>query len=212
MRLQKQGRPGNAARGSVRSRIAAEATSRTLRPLTTFIPANRYGVRFSRHLVAGSLALFGPALGGSRVVRVARPVTTGPTPRGEWVRGPGAEREDGVVLYVHGSAYTICSARTHRGITTRLSAKTGLPVFACDYRLAPSHRFPAAADDVRAAYVWLLNEGHEPDRIVLAGDSAGGVRPSRISSSARSTARWPPAESPASTIRSGSWPSLSSQT
>lgn len=174
MRLQKQGRPGSAARGSVRSRIAAEATSRTLRPLTTFIPANRYGVRFSRHLVAGSLALFGPPLCGSQVVRVARPITTGPTPRGEWVRGPGATREDGVVLYVHGSAYTICSARTHRGITTRLSAKTGLPVFACDYRLAPSHRFPAAADDVRAAYEWLIGEGHEPDRIVLAGDSAGG--------------------------------------
>ena len=100
-------------------------------------------------------------------------MSSGPSPRGEWVRGPGAEREDGVVLYVHGSAYTICSARTHRGITTRLSAKTGLPVFACDYRLAPNHRFPAAADDVRAAYDWLINEGHDPERIVLAGDSAG---------------------------------------
>ncbi len=161
-------------RGSVRSRLAAEATARTLRPVTALIPANRHGVRFARHLVAGSLAVFGPALAGSRVVRVARPVTAGPNPRGEWVRGPGAEREDGVILYVHGSAYAICSARTHRGITTRLSARTGLPVFACDYRLAPSHRFPAAADDVRAAYDWLIGEGHDPARIVLAGDSAGG--------------------------------------
>ena len=178
MRLQIKSLPGNVTRGpvrgSLRSRIAAEATSRTLRPMTAVVPANRYGVRFARHLVAGSLAVFGPPLGGSQVVRVERPVTTGPTPRGEWVRGPGAERDDGVVLYVHGSAYTICSSRTHRGITTRLSAKTGLPVFACDYRLAPSHRFPAAADDVRAAYEWLLGEGHDPARIVLAGDSAGG--------------------------------------
>lgn len=174
MRLQNDRGSGKAPRGSVRSRIAAEATSRTLRPLTAVVPANRYGVRFARHLVAGGLAVFGPGLCGSDVVRVSRPTTTGPTPRGEWVRGPGADREDGVVLYVHGSAYTICSARTHRGITTRLSAKTGLPVFACDYRLAPSHRFPAAADDVRAAYEWLMGEGHDPARVVVAGDSAGG--------------------------------------
>lgn len=170
MRRQNQ-RP---ARGSLRSRIAAEATSRTLRPLTAFVPANPRGVRFARHLVAGSLAVFGPGLPGSRVVRVLRPAGNGPTPRGEWVRGPGAEREDAVILYIHGSAYTICSARTHRGITTRLSQRTGLPVFSCDYRLAPRHQFPAAADDVRAAYDWLIGEGHDPSRIVLAGDSAGG--------------------------------------
>ena len=90
------------------------------------------------------------------------------------MRGPGAAREDGVILYIHGSAYTICSARTHRGITTRLSSKTGLPVFACDYRLAPSHQFPAASDDVRAAYEWLMGEGHDPAHIVVVGDSAGG--------------------------------------
>jgi len=94
--------------------------------------------------------------------------------RGEWVRAHGARREDAVLLYVHGSAYALCSSRTHRGITTRLSARTGLPVFACDYRLAPNHAFPCAADDVRAAYDWLIAEGHDPSRIVIAGDSAGG--------------------------------------
>ncbi|MDQ6526956.1 alpha/beta hydrolase [Nocardioides sp. LHD-245] len=174
MRLQNSGTMRASARGSVRSRAAAAVTARTLRPLTAAIPLNRAGIRFSRHLVAGSLAAFGPPLRGSRVVRVARPAASGPTVRGEWVRAPGAERDDAVVLYIHGSAFTICSARTHRGLTTRLSARTGLPVFACDYRLAPSHRFPSAADDVRAAYDWLLGEGHDPARIVLAGDSAGG--------------------------------------
>ncbi|MFJ9313100.1 alpha/beta hydrolase [Pimelobacter simplex] len=164
------------ARGSLRSRLAADLTSVTLRPLTSVIPMNRTGIRFSRRLVASSLWAFGPPLRGSRIVRVEHPhlAEAGPTARGEWVRAPRAGRDDAVVLYVHGSAYTICSARTHRGITTRLSARTGLPVFACDYRLAPSHRFPSAADDVRAAYDWLLGEGHDPARIVLAGDSAGG--------------------------------------
>lgn len=170
MRLQKS----HQQRGSVRSRAAAEVTARTLRPLTAVIPLNRPGIRFSRQLVATSMRAFGPPLRGSRVVPVRHPHTSGPTARGEWVRGPGADREDAVVLYVHGSGYAICSARTHRGLTTRLSQRTGLPVFSCDYRLAPSHCFPSAADDVRAAYDWLVGEGHDPARIVLAGDSAGG--------------------------------------
>jgi acetyl esterase/lipase len=161
-------------RGSLRSRTAATVTSLTLRPLTAAIPANRHGVLAARRIAATSLALLGPGLAGSQVTRIDRPGGPGPSIRGEWVRGPGAGREDAVILYLHGSAYTICSARTHRGITTRLSRTTGLPVFACDYRLAPNHTFPSAADDVRAAYEWLLAEGHEPERIVLAGDSAGG--------------------------------------
>ena len=160
--------------GSMRSHAAALVTSVTLRPLTTVIPTTRPGVLVSRRIVATSLAVLGPGLRGSRVVPVNRSIRTAPSVRGEWVRGPGARRDDGVILYVHGSGYALCSARTHRGITTRLSRLTGLPVFACDYRLAPSHTFPCAADDVRAAYDWLLAEGHDPERIVVAGDSAGG--------------------------------------
>ncbi len=161
-------------RPSLRSQVAAGITSLTLRPLTAVVPANRHGVRVSRQVVATSLALLGPGLPGSRVVRVDRSTLRGPSVRGEWVRGPGADRDDAVIFYIHGSAYALCSARTHRGITSRLSRATGLPVFSCDYRLAPNHRFPSAPDDVRAAYEWLLREGHAPDRIVIAGDSAGG--------------------------------------
>jgi len=170
MRLQK----APPTRASLRSHTAAAVTALTLRPVTAVIPPNRYGVLLSRRIVATSLALLGPALAGSRIVPVDRSTRRGPSVRGEWVRGPRARRDDAVILYIHGSAYAICSARTHRGITTRLSQHTGLPVFACDYRLAPTHQFPSAADDVRAAYEWLLAEGHAPERIVLAGDSAGG--------------------------------------
>ncbi|MDZ7931656.1 MAG: alpha/beta hydrolase [Rhodococcus sp. (in: high G+C Gram-positive bacteria)] len=79
-----------------------------------------------------------------------------------------------MILYIHGSAYVICSARTHRGLTARLSSSTGLPVFTVDYRLAPEHPFPAAADDLEAAYRWLLGQGYDAANIVIAGDSAGG--------------------------------------
>ena len=170
MRLQKEPPP----RASLRSHTAAAVTTMTLRPFTAVIPPNRYGVLVSRRVVATSLALLGPGLSGSRIVPMDRSTRRGPSVRGVWVRAPRARRDDAVILYIHGSAYAICSARTHRGITSRLSQDTGLPVFACDYRLAPNHQFPSAADDVRAAYEWLLAEGHAPDRIVLAGDSAGG--------------------------------------
>ncbi|WP_243859531.1 alpha/beta hydrolase [Amycolatopsis arida] len=162
---------------SLRARLLARASAATLRPLTAVIPASPRGVWLSRRIVAGSLAVLGPVPAGTEVRRVDAGVAGGSRVRGEWVRGPGVASAGGdpdgtVVLYAHGSGYAVCSARTHRGLTARLSALTGLPVFACDYRLAPRHRFPAAADDVRAAHDWLVGQGAR--RIVLAGDSAGG--------------------------------------
>ncbi len=100
-------------------------------------------------------------------------VVDGPV-RGEWVRAAGVTSGPRVLLYIHGSAYVICSARTHRGLTARLSSSTGLPVFTVDYRLAPEHPFPAAADDIESAYRLLLEQGYSARNIVIAGDSAGG--------------------------------------
>ncbi len=126
-------------------------------------------------MVASVLALAGRPSPGTSFELVDVDVGDGVRVRGEWVQGPGVHAgNDAVVLYVHGSGYAVCSARTHRGLVSRLSKMTGLPVFACDYRLAPRHRFPAPADDVRAAFDWLLERAYSPDRIVLAGDSAGG--------------------------------------
>lgn len=144
-------------------------TRLTLRPMTNLLPTSRGGIEFSRRLVATSMNLFGPVPKGTRV----NPVADGPV-RGEWVRAPGLTPGPRVILYIHGSAYVICSARTHRGLTARLSSSTGLPVFTVDYRLAPEHPFPAAADDLEAAYRWLLGQGYNAANIVIAGDSAGG--------------------------------------
>ncbi|WP_306437458.1 MULTISPECIES: alpha/beta hydrolase [unclassified Rhodococcus (in: high G+C Gram-positive bacteria)] len=155
--------------GSRRTRLAALMTRLMLRPMTNLLPTSRSGIEFSRRLVATSMNLFGPVPKGTRVDIVG----DGPV-RGEWVRAPGLTPGPRVILYIHGSAYVICSARTHRGLTARLSSATGLPVFTVDYRLAPEHPFPAAADDLESAYRWLLGQGYDAANIVIAGDSAGG--------------------------------------
>lgn len=86
-----------------------------------------------------------------------------------------AATDPAAVLYLHGGGYTVGSLATHRSLNGRLAAATGMPVYAIDYRLAPEHPYPAALDDAEAAYLELVTEyGYRPDRIAIAGDSAGG--------------------------------------
>ncbi|MFO7995188.1 MAG: alpha/beta hydrolase [Marinobacter sp.] len=80
----------------------------------------------------------------------------------------------GVVLYFHGGGYIIGSARTHRGITGHLAKASGAMVIVPDYRLAPENPYPAALDDAENVYLALIDEGHPPASLSLAGDSAGG--------------------------------------
>jgi acetyl esterase/lipase len=63
---------------------------------------------------------------------------------------------------------------THRGICASLAKRGVLEVCALDYRLAPEHPYPAARDDVVAAYQALLAAGYRAEQIAIGGDSAGG--------------------------------------
>lgn len=78
------------------------------------------------------------------------------------------------VLYLHGGGYVIGSLVTHRGLVANIARATAGQVLAIDYRLAPEHPFPAAIDDAVSAYRWLLENGHDPQSLAIAGDSAGG--------------------------------------
>ena len=78
-----------------------------------------------------------------------------------------------VVLYLHGGGYGVGSARSHRSLGKRIAFETPARVLLPDYRLAPEHVFPAAVEDAVASYRWLLAEEVEPERIAVAGDSAG---------------------------------------
>lgn len=91
----------------------------------------------------------------------------------EWFRYE-EDRERPVLLYLHGGGYSIGSIDSHRDLIARLCRSANVTGLALDYRLAPEHRFPAQLDDAMAAYRWLLDQGADPNRLILAGESAGG--------------------------------------
>ena len=84
-----------------------------------------------------------------------------------------------VLLYLHGGGFVIGSLETHDSLCRQLAHRSGAAVLALDYRLAPEHRFPTAADDAWAALRWLVAEGGslglEVRRPAVGGDSAGGT-------------------------------------
>ena len=87
---------------------------------------------------------------------------------------PAAGTPGTAILYLHGGGFTTGSPATHRALATHLAAASGATVHVLDYRLAPEHPFPAALEDVLAAFWELLDRGATPERTALAGDSAGG--------------------------------------
>lgn len=90
----------------------------------------------------------------------------------EWIRT--GRRTDRVVIYFPGGAWVLRSPATHRRIAAAVAKAANVDVLLVFYRLAPEHPFPAALEDCVEAFETLLDEGIEPDRIVIGGDSAGG--------------------------------------
>lgn len=83
----------------------------------------------------------------------------------------------GIVLFFHGGGFSIGSRVSHDPVARRLAVTTGADVVSVEYRLAPEHPFPAATDDALAAWRYVVDAapgwGVSPEKIVVAGDSAG---------------------------------------
>jgi monoterpene epsilon-lactone hydrolase len=104
---------------------------------------------------------------------LVREVTAGGVPA-HWLAAPGADAGR-VLLFLHGGGYELGSLRSDGELAARLGRASGMRVLFPEYRLAPEHPFPAAIDDVLAAWRWLrAGQGLSASSIAVAGDSAGG--------------------------------------
>lgn len=91
------------------------------------------------------------------------------------------------IMYVHGGAFSTLSKDTHRVMALNLAAR-GYVVFNINYRLGPTHAYPAPLEDAAAALHWVetnaAQHGADPTRIVLAGESAGANLVTALATSA----------------------------
>src|SRR5215213_10147029 len=141
------------------------------------LPAHRVPVaqaRAAHDLETAELS--GPGQPVAEVLEVTAPGPSGPVPIR--VFKPAGERQPGIVAYLHGGGWVLGSLAGFEPLCRALANASGAAVAAVDYRLAPEHPFPAGLEDALAAVRWLGAEGGrlgaDPQRLALAGDSAGG--------------------------------------
>ncbi|PHR57005.1 MAG: alpha/beta hydrolase [Robiginitomaculum sp.] len=100
-----------------------------------------------------------------------------PAMSGEWVTHKNSDPNKRI-LYIHGGAFTVGSAISHRAITSKLSKLTGASVCAINYRLMPENPRLAGIEDCITAYKWILDNGPNGaapvEKLCVSGDSAGG--------------------------------------
>lgn len=127
------------------------------------------------------LAFDGPH--GEVPVRVYRPESEAGVGSGTGARvGNDSGTETGdparTLVYFHGGGWTLGTLDSIDGVCRRLADRADAVVVSVDYRLAPEHPFPVAADEAAAAVAWVAENasafGGDPDRIGVAGTSAGG--------------------------------------
>lgn len=79
-----------------------------------------------------------------------------------------------VILCAHGGGYCVGSMYSHRKLFGHIAKALSCQALIVDYRRAPEHPVPAQIDDMVSAYEQLLEEGYPPEKLIIAGDSAGG--------------------------------------
>jgi acetyl esterase len=116
--------------------------------------------------------------GGGIPVRIYVPSGTSPLP---------------VLMYFHGGGWVIGDIESSDGLCRSLANAAGCIVVSVDYRLAPEHAFPAAAEDAYHATLWAATNasgfGGDSSRLAVCGDSAGGNLAAVVAQIARDRGR-----------------------
>lgn len=91
-----------------------------------------------------------------------------------WMRVDHPHPQHYAILYCHGGGYTSGNLGYSRVLASKLTGSTGFDTLSFEYRLAPEHPYPAAAEDASRAWDYLMHLGYGARDIIVAGDSAGG--------------------------------------
>ena len=171
---------------SLRSRVLQRGARLVLKPLMAWVPLNDRTVRALRRI--DRLSARGPrsryvepyefVLGGVRVESMTHRY------------GPSS---DMTVLYLHGGGFLSCGIETHRRACERLALYTGGQVISVDYVQLPEGHVGDSVQDAISAYEALLGIVEHPDKIVVAGDSAGGYLTMKVAELATRRGLTPPA-------------------
>lgn len=115
-----------------------------------------------------------------------------------------------LVVNLHGGGFVLGSARQSDWIANQVAAGTGAVVVSPDYRLAPTHPYPAAVEDAVATLEWAVDNagefGADGTRVAVMGDSAGGTLAAVLALHAREHP-WPAVLRGSSTRASSTRPS-----
>jgi monoterpene epsilon-lactone hydrolase len=91
------------------------------------------------------------------------------------VRPRGWDKADRrLIVYTHGGAFTVNSARSTIANAGRLAAKSGIRVISVDYTLAPAANWKMIQDEALSVFKDLLAQGYRMNEMAIIGDSAGG--------------------------------------
>ena len=94
-----------------------------------------------------------------------------------------------IMVYYHGGGFVIADTKTYDASPRALAKGAQAIIVAVDYHQAPEHKFPAAANDAYASYIWVVEHAKEingdPKRVAVGGESAGGNLAAVVSMMAR---------------------------
>ena len=149
-------------------------------PLETLAPRQARETPTPRDAVMGVLAKRRLPAAVEMVGKIGHRVIPGPSPEGTLVRiyTPVGNGPFPVTVYYHGGGWVIANLNEYDPSARAITNAANTIVVSVAYRQAPEHKFPAAHDDSFAAYQWVTQNAAslngDPDRIAVAGESAGG--------------------------------------
>lgn len=171
---------------SLRARAVQRGARVLLKPLMSWMPLSDRTIRALRAI--DRVSARGPR---SRYVEPVRFELGGVKVESMTHRhGPTS---DMTVLYFHGGGFFACGIETHRRVCERLALYTGATVISVEYVQLPDGNVADSVQDAITAYEALLEISAEPEKIVVAGDSAGGYLTFKVAELAARRGLAPPA-------------------